>query len=265
MSDYETEDQSVESEEVSSEPQESSQEQESAPAEKPEAEAQPNESERALNFGNLNEHPRFKELIEQKNQYAAQMQQYERALQQMQAKLGEFETAKQPKKADPLLDRLKGIDPEFGSKFEELTKAQEEIKQFKEWKAQQETERVKEQYNSGLDKLLAESKVSADQRELYDAMIRTAATNDPRIGLQDLPAVFKSVHEKVSGFIKSQERAAKASYVVDKAKDSKVPTAQPKGKVPGQPTKAKLPMDREEALAQIARNAVRSLKADSDI
>lgn len=210
----------------------------------------------------FHEHPRWKEVMQQNNQYKTQLSQYEKHLQEMQARLQQLETGSKQavKPENELFDRLKKIDPAFGSKFEEVAMTAQEIRELKEWKAQAEAERIRGQYESGLDKLCNEHNVTPSWKKLYDSELRNIAMSNPNLSLQDLPKVFKEVHDRFEAL----RREERGKYVADKSKDAKTPQTQSKGKVPASNKKEALPADRDEALQSIVSQALKMHRSNND-
>lgn len=219
----------------------------------------------------FHEHPRFKELVEQKNQFKQQFEMSSRQLQEMQRQLEEFkrsQEASRPKPQDALMERLKGIDPEFAEKFGKINEVDtlkselQELKQFREEQAAQaRTARVQ----SNMDKLFTENKISAEMRDIYEAQIAREAQKNPNIGIDDLPNVFKNVHEKMSKLLESTKRETTKNYVVNKQSAAAKPLAQPKGKAAPNGKPQQYSKNPEEARAQLVQNILKQTKAEKDI
>ena len=181
----------------------------------------------------FHEHPRFKELIEQKNQQAEQIKAYQQQMQELKAQF----TAMQPKQKSPeeaLLERLKGIDPEFGGWAENIDQARRELAEFKQWKEQLEMEQGRQQVQSSLENLYKENKVSDNMKELYQSQIESIAYNNPNLKPSDLPKVFKQVHENLSKWAESYERNIRSKYVTEVKKET-APASQTGGAPAGIP------------------------------
>jgi len=246
------------SSEVSSEPQPAVQE--TSNAEAPQAEAQPNEGPNTP----FHEHPRFKELVEQKNQYATQAKQLEQAYRQMQAKLDALEKrgpGSQSEK-DALVERLKQIDPEFGDRFAKLNSSLSELEGLKQWKAQMEAQTIRTQATSKLEQLYSENKVPQELRGMYQAAIKDMASADPNIGINDLPQLFQQVHSNMSKYLDSLKRTEREGYVVDKKKDASAPTS-PKGK-PVPAAKEEIPTDPAELRQWMVKRTLKYAREGSN-
>lgn len=242
---------------------------ESSPAPEQDASSDPtiNQEPQAPAETPFHEHPRFKELVEQKNQYSTQLKQYESQMRQMQHEIQQFKQSQQASKPNPdkeLLERLKGIDPIFGSKFEQVSSAAEKVAHMEHMLQQVEQQRVQEQYVSNVNNLFTQNNVPKEWHEIYDAQIEKVAKANPHLGLKDLPQVFKDIHSNLSKLRDQQQREERKSYVQDKTKDTKLPTSQPKGKPVGG-KKEELPLDREERNASIAKAAVAKYRAGNNL
>jgi len=219
--------------------------------------SQNSQSEKQLPF---HEHPRFKELIEEKKTYAEQLQQMQKQMQEMSQR---YQQQAEPKKSHPFVERLKEIDPAYGEWAGGLDGLKEQLAEMKAWKDEQGRQTVVREYESSVEKLHTEHKVPKELQELYKEQLDARAYKDPNFGLKDVPAAYKQLHEKYSKFLDATKRAERASYVVDKSKDSSAPSSQSKGAPAG---KAKAPQfkDREEAYAAIVKQATTRSKADND-
>lgn len=212
----------------------------------------------------FHEHPRFKELINQRNEFSKRLQEYENRFKELDGKIQQSA----PKAATPeskLLERLKGIDPEFGSFMESqhAMRAQLEAKlqAMEQWKSAQEAASTRTQITNSLQQLHTQHKVPEPMRELYEAALEREARNNPHLSLNDLPQVYKAIHDKVNSQFESIKRETLASYSQAKTKDASIPSA-PKGPSPKPGTpKPEYSKNPEEARAQIVRNTMKSLRS----
>lgn len=210
----------------------------------------------------FHEHPRFKELITQKNEYQQRLSQFESQMQKMQAEyaqqIQQMQAQLKPKQETnpyaPLLERLKGIDPEFGGAQEKLLGEIQRVQQLEQRLAQFESQRSTETAENSLNKLYNDFKVPEDRRDLYRAQIENLAYKNPNMSLKDLDNVFKQVHESQTKFFDGLERKIRGSYVQEKKKDA-TPASTTGGSTPGQPSK-KITM--EEAIKIAAQDLRRA-------
>lgn len=209
-------------------------------------------------------HPRFQEVIFQKNQLAEQTKALQQQIQEMNQRFQKMQPAQQSEE-DKLIARLKGIDPEFGGRFAELDALRNEMKAFKEWQQQSEAQKAQLEISSTKDRLYSEAKVSAEHKPIYEAMLIAEAQRNPQLQISDLPNVFKSVHENISKLLGNIQRETTKNYVQAKTAQAAKPAAQPKG----QPVKANSEMqfskNANEAKAQLIQEVLKQARASKDI
>jgi hypothetical protein len=176
---------------------------------------------------------RFQEVIQQKNQHAEQLKAMQGQYQQMQARIDAFERAQQARpqteaQKDALIERLKGIDPEFGERIEQMYSKLSKIDQLDQWRAQQEQQTQYQRAMSAVERLHAEHKVPKELQDIYVNQLKS----DPHVNLDNLNEAYKNLHQRMSGYFDSVKRTERESYVAAKKADAKAPTSQPKGKAP---------------------------------
>lgn len=261
----------VAEQQTESSPVESNEQQPTAEAasDKPESAEAPKEKEAPFH-----EHPRFKELVEQKNQAIESARKQELALAKMQAQFEMMQKASQPKvesETDKLYKDLEAVDPRLAKHLRDLetraAKADEAMKgtsEFREWKQQQDAERSYQQAMGELNRLHGEYKVPKELSGFYEAQVKAIAGANPQMQVKDLANVYKTVHEQLNGYLESQKRQTIAQYSTTKKLDAKTPVVQQKGSAPGI-KKPEYSTNPEEAKAQITKNIVKSLRAAKDI
>lgn len=206
---------------------------------------------------------RFKEINDTKNEFQRRFEEQEKKLQEFQSRLSESSKQQEAVKSkeQALVERLKGIDPEFGSWAEQQEAARKELSELKAWRAQAEQQRIQTEARSTLDKLHSDHKVAPEARRMYDAMIANIATQNPHLGPKDLPSVYKTVHDEVSKFLEATKRATIAEYSSGKKQDSSVPS-QAKGVAPKAASKPQaFSSDPEEARMQVVQRAIERARA----
>jgi hypothetical protein len=248
------------SNEVSSEPQMETAE------EQPEAEAQPAQASQSEDTQKpFHEHPRFRELIEQKNQIAERATQYEKQLADLQRRLDTMSKPEAQKaQEDALIARLKGIDPEFGSRIEQLQSKLSKLDELESKLQSWETRSVETEAKSQLSQLYTEHKVPANLQARYEREIRMIAAENPNIQLTDLPKVFKKVHEEYTSFIDSVKRSERESYVTGKKADASAPVSQPKGK-PASANKNQFSKDPAKARQEMVEEVLKSVRGSNEV
>lgn len=236
----------VAQEEIQEQPESSPEQEQQTESNKPEE-----KQESSLPF---HEHPRFKELISEKNEYREQSKAFERQLSELSKKLENFQQTSTPKQEDALMARLKGIDPEFAARFEELDNLKSirsEIEQFKQWQQESAVEKTRMEIASTKDKFYTENKVPAERRDLYESQVLMLAQSNPNLGIKDLPKLMKDVHDKMSKLFGSMERDVTQKYVQTKKADASKPSTQPKGQASKPKAESNPQASREKMIADI--------------
>lgn len=244
--------------EVSSEPQSESSSQS--------AEQKPADTNNQDSTTPFHEHPRFKELVEQKNSALAAQKQYEQRIAQMETQLKSFSDGQLSKKQeDALISRLKGIDPEFGERIEKFNSALPSIEALQNKIQAMEKQQFQEKAVSQVTSLHNEYKVSKEMQEFYNAQLILAEQNGKIKGLDDIASNYKQIHETFSKLLDSVKRTERESYAKAKKEDVKAPTSQPKGK-PALPTKEhKFSKDKEAARAEVVSRYLKMSAQENDI
>lgn len=250
------------SQEVSSEPQ-------TTPEHTSEEQSQESSSEQTTkDTDNLpfHQHPRWQEVLSERNSERERANQFEKQISELRQQMSRFQQPQaQPRVENPLLTRLKGIDPEFGKSYEELNGLRDEMQQFKDWQNQMELSRVRTEAYSTLDKLHAENKVADNDKERYNKEIELMVLKNPSLGLKDLPNLYKQVHDSHSKYIEGVRRAERESYLASKKADAAAPTGKTKGS-PVSPNKAQeYSKDPEEARAQLIARVVANRRASGSL
>lgn len=231
------------------------------PAEKPESKP-------------FHEHPRFQELIENNRSLKETNKAFEQRLAQMQSQFESSRKAAEPQQKDELLERLRGIDPEFAKRIERINdfdKVSKEIEELRSWRNESTAERVRQEATSTVSRFYEEQKVPQERRAIYDALVRhTVAGQEAQMGramqVNELPAVLKSVHEQINKTFTATQREATKQLVEGKRADAKRPVPQPKGQQvpnPKGPDYSKL--SKSDAKAQIISDILAETRASKDV
>lgn len=209
-------------------------------------------------------HPRFQELVHEKNQYREQLQALSKQVEDLK-KLSAQQT--QPQK-DALLERLKGIDPEFAERFgkvNEVDTLKQELEEFRQWREQMAIQQTQSQIESLKDKFYQENNIPAEQRDLYEALVSQQAAKDPSLKISDLPRVMKQVHESIGKMFQKVERSTAKSFVEGKKTEAAKPTSLPKG-APAKAVKAdQQNLSRQELRELIKKEALEEARSGKDI
>lgn len=215
----------------------------------------------------FHKHPRFVELVQQKNAFAEQAKTLESRLAEMQSQFESFKQARQPapeKPKNPVISRLKEIDPEFGQSFEEVYSLKEEIAQLKQFQEQAQLEKIRTEAFSTINGLHETNKVPKELRDVYQTQIQAMVGANPKLGLKDLPNLYKSVHDQMSVIINGIKAAERNSYVSEKKQGSNIP-ATSKGVPTPANKKMDLSQDPYEARQQLVKAILKESKANKDL
>jgi len=166
---------------------------------------------------------------------------------------------KSSKQENPLLSRLKGIDPEFGQAFEQIYTKASSVEALQQRLEEMQHAALRQQAVSTINSLHAENKVAKEQQDFYNAMIENEVRNNPNVNLSDLPQIYAKVHGTFSKFLETQRRVEKESYVENKKKDSSIPTTTKGKQVPAKKG-FEYSSNPEEARKQLVSNVMSSLR-----
>ncbi len=192
----------------------------------------------------FHEHPRFKELISERNQEREARTSLERNYQQIQAQLQQlqqqYQNQSKPKAPsyDNLFKDLEQANPEFAqmqreayTKLSELDQLKLQVQQQHEFMQEQTQQRNAEAAQSKLQSLFTENKVPDNVKGLYEQAIANMAFNS-NAKVSDLPDLFKKAHANLSKTLEDLRRSDRESYVAAKKTD-KAPTTQTGGTAAG--------------------------------
>lgn len=214
-------------------------------------------------------HPRFQEVISQKNELAEQNKAFARQMQEMQQQLQRMQQpAPQAPQKDALLERLKGIDPEFAERFSkvnEVDDVKKELAELREFRQQIAARETQQQVMSMQDKFYSENNIPKERQAIYQALIQQEAAKDSNLKINDLPKVMKNVHDTLSKMFSTVERDTTKKFVEAKKTSAAKPSSQPKGSPVKPGSKEQGPMDRATARNETVKQIMAELKAGRDI
>lgn len=182
----------------------------------------------------FHEHPRWKEVMEERNTERQRAQALEQRLADMDRRYQELSKPKSDKPdfntlRSNMAKRFEGIDPEthsyFSSLEQELIAAREETKAIRE-------ERVVETLKSKFEDLASQNKLDQHDKDLYFARMDSLYREGKLRSASDLENQFKALHEPRAKQLEAYKRAAIEEYTKAKKADANKPTGQPKGKAP---------------------------------
>lgn len=257
--------------EEDSSPSENEQEVQPAEDEAPEQEA----SEPQVPF---HEHPRFQEVIRQKNEANEQLRQLREQNEQMQRQFEQFQKQMAPEPVEAkVLRRLEQVDPEFAQVFramKERADATEALKQQIEelagYRQQSEQQSQAQRIESTLNQLHSEHKVEQGWQPMYrarvEALVRAEEAKGNRLSVSDLPRIYKAAHDEISKLTGNVAAKTRESYVQGKRADSKAPPAKkgkPASNIKGGIEWSKL--SEEDAKATAVQEILKQSRAESDV
>jgi hypothetical protein len=217
----------------------------------------------------FHEHPRFKELVEQKNAAINSTRALELKLAQLEGRLSQPQTAAKQAERDELIEDLKKIDPRLASRLEAFGKygqsveqIQKQFDEFKQSQAQQSQQQVVQQSVAKINSWHDSNKVPDAIKSAINAQLDVQYMQG-KLNPQNLEQAYKAAYEPYKAFIEQTQREALKSYVPAKKADANTPTSQPKGTPASKPAKApeKQFKDREELRAHVAKEYAKQMAA----
>lgn len=188
----------------------------------------------------FHEHPRFKELVEQKNESLRRYQDMESRYKALEGQLNSFRDSqpKPPSETDALLQDLKKVDPRLANVIEQQLKAaetaksvHERLEKFEQSSKEQALQQTVANAVGKINSLHEVNKMSDFGKQFINNQLDLAYRSG-QLNAGDLKAV-ESAYGEASKVIKAYEDSLKRdvtkSYVQDKTKDASVPTSVPKG------------------------------------
>lgn len=247
-----------------------------------ESEGQPEVSQERDNVP-FHEHPRFKELIENRSQLQstveelkAEKERFEQEFLSMREQLEQFQKLQAgPSKEEQFVSKLQKIDPELAAFVQQSLQSQQklgQVEQMLQQRVQEErmrqAESIRETANKQIETLHQENKVPKELQSFYRSEIQRLAQENPGLSLNELPNLYRQVHENMNKFLDSYRREERQKYVADKSKDARIPAAT-KGGNPAAASKGmKIPegVDPREAMrAAITKAALSQMRGEGDL
>lgn len=249
---------SSETNEASPEPQESGSENKPEGAVEAKAEAKPTETP-------FHEHPRWKEMLEQRNQSTEEAKMLRAEMARMQSQLQEFSKPKTADKRTGMLEYLKGINPEFSDFLGTEFASQKDVSELKQMLQEAKEQQFRTAALSEVTKLHTDNKVDAALQQKYNTELEYAYATGRIKNIADISSVYKSVHEGYTKMLEELRRKDRETYVASKKTDAKTPNTQPKGSPAVNKSKVQYSRDPEEARAQMMKRYLEISKASNDV
>ncbi len=213
----------------------------------------------------FHEHPRFKELVEQKNEYSRKYQDIEARYKAMETQFKSFQDTqpKPPTEADALLKDLKGIDPRLANYLQETAKRAEiaeklqaRLDSMEKSSQEREAQQTVQAAVTRINGLHEQNKVSDFGKQFINNQLDIAYRNGS-LKAGDAAAIEKAygeAHSAIKTYEDGLKRTLTESYAQEKKKDAAVPSSQPKG-APAKPGQKPLnsPKDKEALRAEVVK------------
>lgn len=204
---------------------------------------------------------RFNEVINQRNEREKAYAEQAKQIAELRDQLVKLSTPKETPKENKLVSELKQVHPEFAKWVEEQDLTRKELSDLRQWKQQYEAQASQREVMGALDKLHADHKVSADTQQIYNALLKARAdaleASGAKLGIKDLPNLYKEVHESLNKL----GRSNLTSYTAAKKPDAAIPSPK-KGEAAKPATKkVQFSKDKETARSQIVKAALEQFRA----
>lgn len=222
----------------------------------------------------FHEHPRFKELVEQKNQALASQRELADKYATMERQLKDLSTPKPQTQAekDELIEDIRKVDPRLAERLEKFSKYGNSVEQlqarleaYEKQQVQTQQQQVVQSAVAKINQLHETNKVSPEIKTFINNEIDRLYMSGALKELSQVDTVYKTVHDQYTKFVDSIKRSERESYVKAKTPDSKVPASQPKGEpAKSAPKKPSFSKDPEQAKAQIVSRYLKMKAAEKD-
>ncbi len=243
--------------EGTSEPQDNSQETQTEATTKVEASTQDEKP--------FHEHPRFKELIDERNKFREEMEAQKKQYADLERQMRSFSQQAQPqaKPKNAALEELREIKPELASYIENTGSAAEKVAALENQLAEMRRQTLINQYESAVNTLYTSNNVSESLRPIYNTLIKNAVV-EANSQLSDVPAVFSKIHGQMSQLIEGIKKETTKSYSEGKKQDASAPKIAPKG-APVKTGKVEYSRDPAQRKSQMIQAVLKQVKASSSI
>ena len=210
-------------------------------------------------------HPRFQELVSQRNSDRERASSLERQLQQLQEQI----KSSQPAQKDELMERLKNIDPAFAERFGkigEVDSLKAELAELRSFREEMNRQSVQQRVQSAKDAFYAENKIPDDRKEIYEAMLVQAVSSNPEMAalpVSELPKVLKTLHDRVGKLFSTVERQATKTLVDQRKADAAKPLTAKSGQA--KPVNQEKQMSKAELRAAMKAEILAEAGSGNDI
>lgn len=221
------------------------------------------------------EHPRFKELIDQKNSALESSKALQAKIAELEGKVNQPREPQGPSKEQTelasLIEDLKKVDPRLAAQIEAASKASSSVQALQAKLDKFEQAQAETQRTSTIRAAVAEvnglhesNKVSPELKQLLNDKIDLLFSQG-KLNFSDIKGTYSKELEVYTKMFDAIKRTERESYVADKKKDSQVPTSQPKGApAKSAPPKQTWSADRETRNAQIVSRFLKQSAAEKE-
>lgn len=221
------------------------------------------------------EHPRFKELNSERNQFKAESQEFQRKLAELESKFVQSREPQGPSKeqteAQALIEDLKKVDPRLAAQVEASMKAQanmqsmqSRLEQFEKQSAAEKQQATIQAAVGKINQLHDSNKVSPEIKQIINLQL-DLMWRDGKLSPQNLEGEYTKALGDYNKMVDGIKRAERESYVAAKKKDGAVPTSQPKGEpAKSAPKKQQWSTDPEIRNAQIVSRYMKQTAANKE-
>lgn len=220
----------------------------------------------------FHEHPRFKELVEQKNRALDSQRTLELKLAQLEGRLQSQTPTQAKAEKDELIEDLRKIDPrlaarleKFGGSLQTVEQLQAKLESFEKTNQEREQQTHAQNAISRVNSMHETHKVAPAIRAAVDAQMNSLYYQG-KLDIRNPQAIEKAYTEALEPFkayAEEVKREATKGYVQQKKADSNIPSSQPKGAPASKPKSKDVPQfaSREERNAAIAREFIQQTRA----
>lgn len=230
--------------------------------------------EQEIDWSKAFEHPRFKEVIGQKNDALSKYQDIESKYKALEQQLNSFKESqpKAPTETDALLADLKNVDPRLANALARALKAAELSETNKQQLENYQRESQESARQNTLSTAVAKINSLHEVNKMSDfgkQFINNQLDLSYRSGnlkahdLKAVEAAYGEASKAIKAYEDSFKRDVTKSYVQDKTKDASVPTSVPKG-TQARPAQKPLnvPRDKEGLKAAVVKSFLKEQAAE---
>ena len=218
----------------------------------------------------FHEHPRFKELVEQKNAALQSTRALELKIAQLEGRIQATHSPKAQAEKDALIEEIRTkVDPRLADKLEAFGKygqtiesLQKQVQDLLQGNQQTSQQAVVKESVARINGWHEANKVPAEIKAAINAQLDVQYMQG-KLSPQNLQAEYDKAYAPYKSFLENYKKETLKGYVQDKKVASSVPASQPKSAPQRTGKPAELPKfkDREELRAHVAKEFVKQQAA----